>query len=210
MHTTKAFKVDDPDSLLQIMRENAFATLITNDVNGRPTATQLPFLIKEVAGNIILQAHFAKANPQWKQLETNQLVLVIFNGPHCYISPTWYENAGVPTWDYVTVQSYGVAKLFENNQQTAELIEELTDKYEQGFEKPWKANNNYPDKMLNAIIGFEITVQEIQGKVKIGQNKSREDLEGVVKALNQSPRDNENAVSSLIKKYLNTHLKSKD
>ncbi len=192
------------------MRDNAFATIITTDENGKPIATQLPFLVKQSDNKIKLEAHFAKVNPQWKQLENNAQVLVIFQGPHCYISPSWYDEAGVPTWDYVTVQTYGSAKLFETKQQTAELIEELTDKYEQVFDKTvtkrWKAKNNYPDTMLNAIVGFEITVHTIEGKVKIGQNKSRKDLEGVVKALDKSPLDNEKAISDLIKKY----LKSKD
>ena len=188
------------------MQENAFASIITTDDEGKPVATQLPFLIKQKNDTIILQAHFAKANTQWKHLESNSQVLVSFQGPHCYVSPSWYDKSGVPTWDYVTVQIYGTARLFESNQQTAELIEELTDKYEQSFKKPWKAKNNYPDKMLNAIVGFEITVQEIQGKVKIGQNKSRGDLEGVVKALDKSPLDNEKSISDLIKNY----LKSKD
>ena len=188
------------------MQENAFANIITTDDEGKPVATQLPFLIKQKNDTIILQAHFARVNSQWKHLESNSQVLVSFQGPHCYVSPSWYKDSGVPTWDYVTVQTYGTAKLFESNQQTAELIEELTDKYEQVFEAPWKAKDNYPDKMLNAIVGFEITVQEIQGKVKIGQNKSQKDLEGVIKALDKSSLDNEKAISGLIKKY----LKSKD
>ncbi len=192
------------------MQENAFATIITTDEHGAPVATPLPFLVKKDGDKIKLQAHFAKANPQWKHLESNSNVLVIFNGPHCYISPSWYKNSGVPTWDYVTVHAYGSAKLFESNQETAELIEELTDKYEQGQEKTgsqrWKAKNNYPDKMLNAIVGFEIVVQELQGKVKIGQNKSKEDLEGVVTALGKSSSEQELAIADLIKNY----LKSKD
>ncbi|MEE9310265.1 MAG: FMN-binding negative transcriptional regulator [Cocleimonas sp.] len=107
MHTTKTFREENPYTLLSIMQENAFATLITTDEKGRPVASQLPFLIKQKGDDIILAAHFAKANPQWKHLESNAEVLVSFQGPHCYISPSWYEKAGVPTWDYVTVQAYG-------------------------------------------------------------------------------------------------------
>lgn len=188
------------------MRANAFATLITTDENGIPVATPLPFLIKQQKNTIKLQAHFAKVNTEWKNLESNSQVLVIFNGPHCYISPSWYENSGVPTWDYVTVHAYGSANLFKSNQQTAELLEELTDKYEQALDTPWKAKNNYPDKMLDAIVGFEIVVHKVQGKVKIGQNKSQQDLEGVIKALDKSSLENECTISELIKKY----LKSKD
>jgi len=206
MFTPSSFKEENSETLLKIIQENAFATIVTTDEHGAPIATPLPFLIKKSSNDIKLQAHFAKANPQWKHLESNTKVLVIFNGPHCYISPSWYKKPGVPTWNYVTVHAYGSAKLFESNQQTAELIEELTDKYEQGQEDPWKAENNYPDKMLNAIVGFEIVVQELQGKVKIGQNKSGEDLEGVAKALGKSSSEQELAIASLIK----NHLKSKD
>lgn len=206
MYIPKTFKEDNPETLLQIMRDNAFATLVTSDEEGMPIATPLPFLIEKKGNAIKLHAHFAKVNPQWKHLETNKPVLVIFNGPHCYISPSWYEKAGVPTWDYVTINAYGSAQLFDDPNQTRELIEALTDKYEQHQEKPWKPKKNYPDKMLNAIIGFEITVQELQGKVKIGQNKSAEDLNSVIKALEQSSSEQELAIANLIKNY----LKSKD
>lgn len=202
MHITSAFKEDNQEILLKIMQENAFATLITTDDKARPVASQLPFLIKQKDNQIILTAHFAKANPQWKHLENNTQVLVTFQGAHCYISPSWYKNPGVPTWNYVSVQVYGTARIFDNPELTRELIEDLTDKYEQGEEIPWKPKNNYPDKMLNAIVGFDITVQEIEGKVKIGQNKSGEDLEGVVKALKKSSSEQELAIAKLISDYL--------
>ncbi len=105
-----------------------------------------------------------------------------------------------------TVHAYGTAKLFDKPEQTRELIAKLTDKYEQPQEKPWQAKNNYPDKMLNAIIGFEIKVTQLQGKVKIGQNKSQDDLKGVALALEKSTSEQELAIANLIKK----HLKSKD
>jgi transcriptional regulator len=206
MHINSAFRIDNPDTLLKIMQENAFATLITTDEKGRPVATQLPFLIKQKNNKIVLMAHFAKANPQWKHLESNAQVLVSFQGPHCYVSPSWYEKQGVPTWDYVAVQAYGNAKIFDSPNLTRELIEDLTDEYENDQENPWKPKDNYPDKMLKAIVGFEISVQEIEGKVKIGQNKSGEDLEGVVKALEKSSSEQELAIANLIK----SHLKSKD
>ena len=186
MYIPSAFKIDKTNELMQIMRENAFATVITTDENNLPVATSLPFLIQQDADKIILKAHFAKANPQWKHLEKNAQVLVIFQGPHCYVSPSWYKSPGVPTWDYVTVHAYGPAKLFQDSEQLRELIETLSDKYESKQEKPWKAENNYPDKMLNAIVGFEICVQELKGKVKIGQNKSGEDLHGVIDGLKNS------------------------
>ncbi len=206
MHTTSAFKEANPYTLLKIMNENAFATLITTDEKNRPVATQLPFLIKQKDNQILLIAHLAKANPQWKHLQTNTQVLVTFQEPHCYVSPSWYKKPGVPTWNYVAVQAYGTARIFDNPELTRELIEDLTDKYEQGQENPWKPKNNYPDKMLKAIVGFKITVQEIEGKVKIGQNKSGEDLEGVIMALEESSSEQELAIANLIK----THLKSKD
>lgn len=206
MHTPSFFKEENPEKLLNIMQENAFATLITTDENGLPVATPIPFIIKKDKKGIKLQAHFAKSNPQWKHLQSEKQVLVIFSGPHCYISPTGYKKQGVPTWNYVTVHAYGIPKLFNENTQTAKLIEELSDYYEQFESKPWKAKNNYPKDFLNAIIGFEITVQEIQGKVKIGQNKSEEDLKSVINSLRKSSSEQKLAIAQLIE----NHLKLKD
>ena len=123
MHTPSFFKEENPEKLLNIMQENAFATLITTDENGLPVATPIPFIIKKDKKGIKLQAHFAKSNPQWKHLQSEKQVLVIFSGPHCYISPTGYKKQGVPTWNYVTVHAYGIPKLFNENTQTAKLIE---------------------------------------------------------------------------------------
>ena len=202
MYIPSAFKEVDPNKLIQIISENAFATLVTTDDEGIPVATPLPFLIVVKDEAIRLQAHLAKNNPQWKHLGNNSKVLVIFNGPHCYISPSWYKKPGVPTWDYITVHAYGKPKLFESLAQTAELIEKLSDQYEQHQDNPWKAQGNYSERMLNAIVGFEITVQELQGKVKIGQNKSKEDLLSVIKALSGSSTTQEKAIATLIKEHL--------
>lgn len=196
---------EDQETLIQIMTDHAFATLVTTDESGLPVATQLPFLIVHDKNTIKLQAHLAKKNPQWQHLEKNNQVLVIFNGPHCYISPSWYQEPGVPTWDYVTVHAYGTAQIFKDKQQTAELIEKLADQYEQSQENPWQANGNYPAAMLNAIVGFEITVQDLQGKVKIGQNKSTNDLIGVVEALQKKSSSNEKKIATHIKNYLKSH-----
>ena len=201
MHIPSSFNEENPEVLLDIMRANAFATIITNDEDGKPIATSLPFLVIQRDEKIILQAHFAKTNPQWQQLEDNKQVLVIFNGPHCYISPSWYKNGGVPTWNYVTVHAYGAATLYASTE-TAELIETLSDQYEKSQEKPWVAKSNYSEKMLDHIVGFEINVQELLGKVKIGQNKSGEDLLGVLQGLQNTSSEQDLAIAGLIKKYL--------
>ncbi|MEE9325737.1 MAG: FMN-binding negative transcriptional regulator [Cocleimonas sp.] len=205
MHIPSSFKEDNPTKLLEIMQENAFATIITTDPDGLPVATSLPFLIKQKNDQFTLQAHFAKANPQWEHLEKNKQVLVTFNGPHCYISPTWYRAQGVPTWNYVAVHAYGSATLFDNKR-TAALIETLSDKYEATMETPWKAQSagvkNYAENLLDHIIGFEITVHKLQGKVKISQNKTIDDLKSVVKALQQSSSEQEQKIAQLIQTQL--------
>ncbi len=103
----------------------------------------------------------------------------------------------------MTVHAYGVATLF-NEQQTANLIEKLSDKYEENQEYPWKADSSYDENLLNYIVGFEIKVTQLQGKVKIGQNKSKEDLIGVIKALENSSTEDDRAIAQLIKNHLNT------
>ena len=202
MHVPSVFKEDNPEVLLKIMNDNAFATLVTTDENNLPVATQLPFLIKKNEKGIKLLAHFAKNNPQWEHLNSKKPVLVIFNGPHCYISPSWYQKSGVPTWNYVTIHAYGTPTIFNGNTKTEKLVEELSDHYEILQENPWKATDNYSKTMLNAIIGFEITVQELQGKVKIGQNKTQSDLQSVLTILEKSSSEQERAIALLIKNYL--------
>ncbi|MCJ8344623.1 FMN-binding negative transcriptional regulator, partial [bacterium] len=147
-------------------------------VNQRITSTLVPFLLSK--DKLTIYAHIAKSNPQWKQIE-NQEVLISLNGPHDYISPNWYSSPGVPTWNYQAMSIYGNAKVFEDTIKLKTIVDALTGKYESSFETPWKPN--YPHTMLKAIVGIEITISDIQCKYKLSQNKPLSDRKNIIEQL---------------------------
>ncbi|HEY3992780.1 MAG TPA: FMN-binding negative transcriptional regulator, partial [Ktedonobacteraceae bacterium] len=113
MYVPKHFREDDLTVLQKLMRDYSFATLISTQVDGVPVATHLPvFLESEPAPYGTLKAHLALGNAQWRTFQEGREVLVIFQGPHSYISPSWYEvELSVPTWNYATVHAYGQPRL---------------------------------------------------------------------------------------------------
>lgn len=149
----------------------------------------LPFVLDtENSEKGVLYTHCAKANPHWQHLE-GQKVIVIFTGPHGYISPSWYENQpAVPTWNYTAVHVYGVATLLETTQ-TLHVVDRVVTQYEpQLLEKRDIITDQLKDRMLAAIVGFKIVITDIQGQMKLGQNRSKTDQAGVYRALSQSNR----------------------
>jgi len=180
MYIPKHFAVEDQDDIFAFLGENAFGQLIST-AEGRPMASHLPFLIGEDRAS--LQCHLARPNPQWRELDGQQ-ALVTFLGPHDYISPSWYRNPGVPTWNYQAVHVYGRCRVFEDAEPLAALVDALSRVYESRFEKPWQPG--YRDAMLQAIVGVEISIDELQAKYKLSQNRPAEDRSGAVAALEQS------------------------
>ncbi|WP_339724343.1 FMN-binding negative transcriptional regulator [uncultured Paraglaciecola sp.] len=150
-------------------------------------ATHLPFVLNaHEAEQGVLYAHCAKANPHWKNLE-GKTVLVIFTGPHAYISPSWYMSTpAVPTWNYTAVHAYGVVTLL-NAQETLTAVDQVVEKYEpQLLVKKDIVTEKIKHKMLAGIVGFKIELTQIEGKSKLGQNRSKEDQAGIYNALSNS------------------------
>ena len=127
----------------------------------------MPFLPGE--DRTTLLGHLARTNPQHQEI-TDQEVLVTLQGPHDYISPSWYTTPGVPTWNYQAVHVYGRCRVFSEQERLRELVASLTARYESSYEKPWQPD--YRGSMLNAIVGVEITINDIQCKYKLSQNRS--------------------------------------
>lgn len=175
MYIPSHFRVDDRELMDRFILENSFGLLVSME-NGAPAASHLPF---HYSDNTLL-CHVAKANPQWQNLEA-QRVLVIFPGPHAYVSPSWYEGPGVPTWNYQAVHVYGRATSFRDEARLAELVQTLSSLHESGSDSPW--NGEFDSRMLQAIVGIEITIEEIQGKYKLSQNKSEQDRRNVIERL---------------------------
>ena len=189
MYIPKAFREDDINTLHKLMREYSFATLITQH-EGVPFATHLPFILDAQRGpNGTLLAHMARANPQWHHFASGQEELVIFQGPHAYISPSWYElELSVPTWNYAVVHAYGPPHLIEDQVKLYNLLKSLIHTHEAHFEKPWPFNlpDDYLQKMMHGIVGFEIEITRLEGKFKMSQNRTESERENVIAALQES------------------------
>ena len=189
MYIPKAFREDDIKTIHTFIREYSFATLITQH-EGVPFATHLPFMLDAERGpNGTLLAHMARANPQWHDFASAQEVLVIFQGPHAYISPSWYEvELSVPTWNYAVVHVYGLPRLIEDGEELYKLLKTLIQTHEAHFEKPWQfqLSEDYLQKMMRGIVGFEIEITRLEGKFKLSQNRTETERENVITALQES------------------------
>ena len=179
MYVPEHFRVTEQDEIFAFLNANAFGQLISIDER-RPFASHLPFLIAKDRDTLL--CHLARQNPQWRHLAEQQ-VLVTFLGPHDYISPSWYQNPGVPTWNYQAVHIYGRCRVFDDAVELASLVETLSERYESGFDKPWQPQ--YRDAMLKAIVGVEVSIEELECKYKLSQNRPPADHAGVVDQLEQ-------------------------
>lgn len=188
MYIPDHFKEADPERLVALLRDYPFGMLTTVRA-GLPFVSHIPFLYeRRLDGVQVLRGHVAKANPQWQDLAENQTALVVFQGPHAYVSPKWYEAPGVPTWNYAVVHVYGKARLLHNATELEKLLMELTAVHESIQPVPWQSelSSEHRDKLLGMIVGFEIEIQEIQGKFKLSQNRSQTDRKNVIEQLEKS------------------------
>lgn len=200
MYVPKFFAETDEKSLLAFMREFNFATLVSAQ-NDFPTATHLPFIIEKREEKIVLLAHMAKANEQWKEF-LDKDVLVIFHEPHAYVSPLLYaEKLNVPTWNYVAVHAYGKVKIFETAEENLTLLEKMVEAFDENyFKSNWREiSDEYKLSRAKAIIAFEIEVTDLQGKKKLNQNKDEEDGRRVIEAFEKSENANEQAIARFMK-----------
>ena len=180
------------------MRQFSFATIITAE-NSFPIATHLPFIVAVKDEHVMLTSHFAKANQQWRDIETSQ-VLVIFSEPHAYISPRNYEKAlNVPTWNYISVHAYGKGKLVSDTNEIFNLLEATIDNYETSYRHQWDSlPEDYKRKMANGIVGFEIRVSELQAKKKLSQNRTEIEKQNIIDSLSKSSDANEKKIAEFM------------
>ena len=207
MYNPAAFKEDDTARLHQLMADTRLAILVTHDENGLQ-ASHLPLLLSSEQGlNGTLFGHLARANPQWRALQNGAEAMVIFPGADAYVSPAFYPAKAehgkvVPTWNYVAVHAYGVAEVFSDAPRLLEVVTGLTDKHEAGRAAPWAvadAPADYIDGMLKAIVGFAIPIDRLEGKRKLSQNRSAEDIAGVREGLAASPEINDQTLARLMR-----------
>jgi transcriptional regulator len=198
MYIPKYFKIDDEKVLYDFIEENSFATLVSQH-NGEPYATHLPLVLDKEKG--LLTGHFARPNGQWQDIE-NQTVLVIFQGPHCYISPSWYEtNQAVPTWNYVAIHVYGQMELVEDDQEIIHSLANMVYQYDSSYQLK-EVDSSLIEGMSRGIVGFKIQIEKIEGKAKLSQNHSVDRQELVIKQLENTSDQNNKQIAALMKKNL--------
>jgi transcriptional regulator len=192
-------KFDNNDEAIGFMQKYSFAAIVTVK-DGIPTATHLPFIVKQSGDQVILRSHFAKANPQAHYISNNR-ALVIFTEPHAYISPKHYEKeANVPTWNYLAVHAYGNCTLLDGEENKAALLKETIQYYEADYLKQYDSlPDEYKHKMMNGIVAFEVIVDDLQAKKKISQNRSEKEKENIITAFSASKDINENEIAAYMK-----------
>jgi len=204
MYTPEHFKEANTERISALIQHNSFGMLVTAP-EGAPFVSHLPFMFEPNEGaKGVLLGHMARSNPQWQHLSSGGEVLAVFQGPHAYVSPSWYSSPGVPTWNYAVVHLRGKSSLIESESELAALIEQLTHVYESRMPNPWKPElaGERRKKLLNMIVGFRIEVTSIQAKFKLSQNRPSEDQQSVVGKLSQSGNQTEVAVSKLMSEIL--------
>ncbi len=184
LYIPEHFRVREYATAIAFMGANPFAILVSSTMDG-PFATHLPLVVREVDDKLILRGHVARANPHWRHLEQQPECLVIFHGPHAYISPTNYATReNVPTWNYGAVHAYGTARVFSAPEELLGILNELVPLFEPAYAEQWASlSQAYRERMLGHIVGFEIAVTKIEGKFKLSQNRTREEQENVIESL---------------------------
>lgn len=199
VYTPPFNRAEDEEQLRALVADVRAGWFVTNGGDGAPSATFLPVIWRD--DTVI--AHFARANPHWREIENDTPALLIVTGPDAYVSPTWYAAKAehgkvVPTWNYSAVHLTGVARVHHEPQWLRGAVEELTNQHEQGRGEPWHVTDapiEYIDGQLGGIVGLELTVSRVEGKAKLSQNRSRADRHGVVTGLRESRRPDERSVA---------------
>lgn len=200
MYIPKYYLMNDKEEILNFIRQYSFATLITVKDNFQE-AVHLPFVVDELNDELILYSHFAKANNQWKNIIDNK-VLVIFSGPHAYISPKYYESKmNVPTWNYVSIHVYGNGEIIEDKNESFLVLDKMINSFEKEYNPQWNdLSVDYKEKMLNGIVAFKIKITDIQAKKKLSQNKTDIEQKKIISEFEKSSNFNEVEIANFMKK----------
>jgi transcriptional regulator len=192
-------RIEDRGVALAFMKANPFAILISSSAEGL-AATHLPLLVQEAGDEVILRGHFAKANHQWSMIEEKDS-LVIFHGPHAYISPSLYEmRESVPTWNYATVHVYGKGTVLNDEAAVRQVLIDLTSRFDPSYYQQWLTfSEEYRDKMVRRIVAFEIHPTRVETKFKLGQNRTKTEQDNVIRALKHSEDSNVAGVAALMR-----------
>ncbi|NQX63403.1 FMN-binding negative transcriptional regulator [Paenibacillus qinlingensis] len=197
MYTPSHFKIEDLSKMYDLIEAHSFATIVSHH-QWRPFATHIPLLLR--SEEHCLYGHFARSNSQWMDIE-GQEILVIFQGPHCYISPSWYGTpAAVPTWNYTAVHVYGKVELIHDDDEVLCVLQQLTSKYERtdsSYDLP-SVDPHFIAGLSKGIQTFKLPISSIEGKAKLSQNQPIERQERIIRELERKG-DLEQQIAVLMK-----------
>lgn len=207
MYVPSHFKEDDIGKLQQYIRDYGFGLLVVAD-DGGIEANHVPFLlISEKDGTLgQLQCHLARNNPVWQRLQGGARVLVVFQGPDAYISPSWYGTKAetdrvVPTWNYLAVHVVGSAHIIEDSTWLKHHLHRLTGQHESSMSNPWSVDDaptDFTERLVQAIVGVEIKIETLTGKLKASQNQPEKNRAGVKAGLEADERMHNRAMAKFI------------
>jgi transcriptional regulator len=191
MYNPPHFRMEDPDERRAFMDAHPLAQLVTETEAGI-VANPVPLLYRPAPDPLgALRGHLARANAQWRECLLDRPVLAIFQGPHAYVSPGWYaEKAAtgrvVPTWNYSVLHVYGRLAIHDDAAWLHAFLTDLTARHESGRNPPWAITDapaDYIERQLKGIVGFELTIERIEAKAKLSQNRNEADRNGVAAGL---------------------------
>lgn len=206
MYIPPAFREDDASRQYELIRQSPLGLLVSS-TGGWPQVSPLPFIldVDETPSRRLL-GHLSRGNEHWTTLDGSN-VIVVFQGPDAYVSPSWYVTKAehgkvVPTWNYAMVQVRGIARVRDDEQWLRHHITELTDTHESPRSAPWQVTDapaSFIDGLVKGIIGIEIEIDHIDGKWKVSQNRPTEDRKGVVAGLTEA---GDSAMAALVDEHI--------
>ncbi len=197
MYTPSVFQETHVPTLLEMIRSAPLGTLIVASADGLE-ANHLPFVYDgDDGGRGTLRAHMPLANPLSTTLSASSACLVIFHGPEGYVSPSWYATKKkhgkvVPTWNYAVVHVHGSARLVEDAGWIGAQLDRLTQQAEAGKPEPWSVSDapaSFTGKLIDALVGIEVSIERLEGKIKASQNQPVENQASILAALAGSDTD---------------------
>ena len=200
MYIHKLYREENREKILEFLRQNDFATLVAYD-GEKPIASHLLMEIIEDSGNLFVNGHMSKANSLWKMFEKNPEVLVIFHGPHTYVSPTWYNHVNVPTWNYQSVHVYGKPRVITEHNEVYEVLKRLIARHEAN--SPYKLETlpqDFVEKEMKGIVAFQIEVKRVEANYKLSQNRDDENYRSIVAHLEERTDDLSHGVAQAMRR----------
>lgn len=210
MYVRKDHRLDDHDAIFALIQAHPLGAWVCTGTEGL-IANHVPFLLDRSRGPFgTLVGHVSRANPVWRALAGGGASVVMFQGPDAYITPGWYPGKTahgkvVPTWNYVVAHAHGVARAIDDRDWLLAMLGRLTHAHEAGRAEPWQvadAPAGYIDGLLRAIVGIEIPIDRLEGKLKASQDEDLPDRHGTVRGLQQMPGDNAQAMADWVRRAI--------